>query len=192
MILEAKNVSYYYKSQRDKLILDHVSYGFECGKLYAILGPSGSGKTTLCNLIARFWDVESGTVLVGGQNVKDYTLEDLMDQISMVFQKVYLFADTVENNIKFGCPNATHEEVVAADNPPGDLRECCVAHGIFNIFSERFFVHPDACGNQDFLSGGNFVRINAEPSEKPEVLDIDAAAGELQFFKRHDALSLSV
>ena len=85
-----------------------------------------------------------------------------------------------------------NEEVVAADNPPGDLRECCVAHGIFNIFSERFFVHPDACGNQDFLSGGNFVRINAEPSEKPEVLDIDAAAGELQFFKRHDALSLSV
>ena len=74
------------------------------------MGPSGSGKTTLCNLIARFWDVESGAVLVGGQNVKDYTLEGLMDQISMVFQKVYLFADTVENNIKFGCPNATHEE----------------------------------------------------------------------------------
>ena len=64
--------------------------------------------------------MESGTVLVGGQNVKDYTLEDLMDQISMVFQKVYLFADTVENNIKFGCPNATHEEVVAAAK-----KACC-------------------------------------------------------------------
>ena len=84
------------------------------------MGPSGSGKTTLCNLIARFWDVESGAVLVGGQNVKDYTLEGLMDQISMVFQKVYLFADTVENNIKFGCPNATHEEVVAAAK-----KACC-------------------------------------------------------------------
>ena len=91
-------------------ILRDVSFAIPDRTTTAIVGPSGSGKTTLCNLIARFWDVESGTVLVGGQNVKDYTLEDLMDQISMVFQKVYLFADTVENNIKFGCPNATHEE----------------------------------------------------------------------------------
>ena len=85
-------------------ILRDVSFAIPDRTTTAIVGPSGSGKTTLCNLIARFWDVESGTVLVGGQNVKDYTLEDLMDQISMVFQKVYLFADTVENNIKFGCP----------------------------------------------------------------------------------------
>ena len=85
-----------------------------------------------------------------------------------------------------------NEEVVAADNPPGDLRKRCVAHGVLNIFSERFFVHPDARGNQDFLSGGNFMRINTEPREKPEVLDIDPPAGELQFFKCHDALSSSV
>lgn len=80
----------------------------------AIIGPSGSGKTTFCNLIARFWDVDGGSVKIGGRDVREYTMESLMDQISVVFQNVYLFADTVENNIKFGCPNATREQVEAA------------------------------------------------------------------------------
>ena len=80
----------------------------------AIVGPSGSGKTTMCNLIARFWDVNQGSIRIDGKDVREYTLESLMDQISMVFQNVYLFADTIENNIKFGKPDATHEEVVAA------------------------------------------------------------------------------
>lgn len=74
----------------------------------AIIGPSGSGKTTLCNLIARFWDVDRGSIKIGGIDIRDYTLEALMDQLSVVFQTVYLFADTVENNIKFGKPNTTH------------------------------------------------------------------------------------
>lgn len=86
----------------------------------AVIGPSGSGKTTLCNLIARFWDVDSGSVRIGGRDVREYTLESLMDQISMVFQNVYLFADTIENNIKFGRPEATHEEVAAAAK-----KACC-------------------------------------------------------------------
>lgn len=86
----------------------------------AVIGPSGSGKTTLCNLIARFWDVDSGSVKIGGEDVREYTLESLMEQISMVFQNVYLFADTIENNIKFGKPDATHEEVVAAAR-----KACC-------------------------------------------------------------------
>ncbi len=86
----------------------------------AIIGPSGSGKTTLCNLIARFWDVDRGSIKIGGIDIRDYTLEALMDQLSVVFQTVYLFADTVENNIKFGKPNATHEEVVAAAR-----KACC-------------------------------------------------------------------
>lgn len=86
----------------------------------AVIGPSGSGKTTLCNLIARFWDVDSGSVKIGGRDVREYTLEALMDQISMVFQNVYLFADTIENNIKFGRPDATHAEVVAAAK-----KACC-------------------------------------------------------------------
>lgn len=80
----------------------------------AVIGPSGSGKTNFCNLIARFWDTDSGSVKIGGYDVKDYTLESLMEQISVVFQNVYLFSDTIENNIKFGKPEATHDEVVAA------------------------------------------------------------------------------
>ena len=86
----------------------------------AVIGPSGSGKTTFCNLVARFWDVDSGKVTIGGHDVREYTLESLMDQMSMVFQNVYLFADTIENNIKFGCPDATHEQVVEAAK-----KACC-------------------------------------------------------------------
>ena len=78
------------------------------------MGPSGSGKTTLTSLMARFWDVDSGAVKLGGIDVKDYALDSLMRNFSMVFQRVYLFNDSIENNIKFGKPDATHEEVVAA------------------------------------------------------------------------------
>lgn len=83
-------------------------------KTTAIVGPSGSGKTTLCNLMARFWDVSGGTVSVGGADVKEYRYDDLLSQFSMVFQNVYLFDDTIANNIKFGKPEATMEEVIEA------------------------------------------------------------------------------
>ncbi|WP_442891518.1 ABC transporter ATP-binding protein [Candidatus Merdisoma sp. JLR.KK011] len=79
-----------------------------------VIGLSGSSKTTLCNLIARFWDVNSGSVKIDGEDVREYTLESLMEQIGMVFQNVYLFADTIENNIKFDRPQATHAGVVEA------------------------------------------------------------------------------
>ncbi len=113
--------------EKHDIVFDHVSFSYEKKPILhdisvtlpdktttAIIGPSGSGKTTFCNLIARFWDTDSGSVRIGGYDVKDYTLGSLMDQISVVFQNVYLFADTIENNIKFGRPDATHEEVVAA------------------------------------------------------------------------------
>lgn len=103
-----------------KPILKDVSITIPDKTTTAIVGPSGSGKTTLCNLIARFWEVDGGVVRIGGIEVKDYTLESLMDQVSMVFQKVYLFADTIENNIKFGRPEATHEQVVEAAK-----KACC-------------------------------------------------------------------
>ncbi len=113
--------------EKHDIVFDHVNFSYEQKPILhdisvtlpdktttAVIGPSGSGKTTFCNLIARFWDTDSGSVKIGGYDVKDYTLESLMDQISVVFQNVYLFADTIENNIKFGRPEATHEEVVAA------------------------------------------------------------------------------
>ena len=101
-------------SYGDRKILNHVSLSIPAGSTTAVVGPSGGGKTTLCNLIARFWDVQSGVIQVGGYNVKDYKLDSLMKNISMVFQNVYLFNDTIENNIKFGKPDATHEQVVEA------------------------------------------------------------------------------
>lgn len=101
-------------SYGERKVIDHVSVKIPQGTTTAIVGPSGSGKTTLVNLIARFWDVDSGSICIGGIDVKEYKLDSLMKNISMVFQNVYLFHDTIENNIKFGSPDATHEEVVAA------------------------------------------------------------------------------
>lgn len=113
--------------EKHDIVFDHVNFSYEQKPILrdisvtlpdktttAVIGPSGSGKTTFCNLIARFWDTDSGSVKIGGYDVKDYTLESLMEQISVVFQNVYLFSDTIENNIKFGKPEATHDEVVAA------------------------------------------------------------------------------
>ena len=107
-------------SYADRKILDHVSFTIPAGTTTAIVGPSGSGKTTMCNLIARFWDVDAGRITVGGKDVRDFKLNSLMKNISMVFQNVYLFADSIENNIKFGCPDATHEQVIEATK-----KACC-------------------------------------------------------------------
>ena len=101
-------------------ILDHVSLSIPEKTVTAIVGPSGAGKSTLCNLIARFWDVDDGKITIGGIEVRDYTLDSLLTNISEVFQKVYLFADTIENNIKFGNPAASHNEVVKAAQ-----KACC-------------------------------------------------------------------
>ncbi|HEQ1131175.1 TPA: ABC transporter ATP-binding protein [Streptococcus pyogenes] len=109
--IEFKDVSFSY-DQRP--ILKNVSCAIKENTMTAIVGPSGSGKTTFCNLIARFWDVDSGQISIGGKNIKDYTIENLMDNISMVFQNVYLFEDTIENNIKFGKQDATKYEIIEA------------------------------------------------------------------------------
>ncbi len=109
--IEFKDVSFSY-DQRP--ILKNVSCAIKENTMTAIVGPSGSGKTTFCNLIARFWDVDSGLISIGGKNIKDYTIENLMNNISMVFQNVYLFEDTIENNIKFGKQDATKDEIIEA------------------------------------------------------------------------------
>ena len=100
-------------SYGERKIIQDVSFTVPEGTTTAIVRPSGSGKTTLTSLMARFWDVDSGSVKLGGIDVKDYALDSLMSNFSMVFQAVYLFNDSIENNIKFGKPDATHEEVVA-------------------------------------------------------------------------------
>ncbi len=97
-----------------KEILHDVSLTVPEKSTVAIVGPSGSGKTTLCYLMARFWDVQGGAVLLGGRNVMDYSYDSLIKNFSFVFQSTYLFSDTIANNIRFGRPNASLEEVMAA------------------------------------------------------------------------------
>lgn len=92
----------------------NVSFTAEKNTMTALVGPSGGGKTTLANLLARFWDIKSGSIKVRGVDIRDVPLSELMDKISMVFQRVYLFQDTVYNNIAMGRPTATKEEVEEA------------------------------------------------------------------------------
>lgn len=104
----------------DKEILHGVNMELKAGTVNAIVGSSGSGKSTIAKLIASLWDVDSGEVTLGGVNVKEYSMNSLMNNFAFVFQSVYLFADTIENNIKFGRQDASHEEVVEAAK-----KACC-------------------------------------------------------------------
>jgi len=109
--IEIKHVNFSYDGKK---VLEDINCLIKEKKMTAIVGPSGSGKTSICNLIARFWDVDEGQIIIGNKNIKNYTINDLMSNISMVFQKVYLFEDTIENNIKFGQPDVNLEAVIAA------------------------------------------------------------------------------
>ena len=114
-------------SESEDIALSHVDFSYDSKPILrdvslkipekttvAIVGPSGSGKTTLCNLMARFWDVQSGSVTLGGHDVREYSYDSLIKNFSFVFQRTYLFSDTIANNIRFGKPNASMDEVKAA------------------------------------------------------------------------------
>lgn len=152
------------KPQNCDIKLDHISFSYDKRKIIddvsllipektttAIVGPSGGGKSTLCNLIARFWDVDEGKVTLGGVNVKDYSMNSLMNNFSFVFQTVYLFADTIENNIKFGRQDATHEEVIAAAK-----KACC--HDFISQLPNGYDTVIGEGGSS--LSGGQKQRIS--------------------------------
>lgn len=146
--IEFKDVSFSYDTRK---IIDHMNLTIKENTTVAIVGPSGGGKSTLCNLIARFWDVDEGEVLLGGYNVKDYTGESLLKNISMVFQNVYLFKDTIKNNIKFGRPEATMEEVIDAAK-----KACC--HEFIMALPEGYETVIGEGGGS--LSGGEKQRIS--------------------------------
>ena len=109
--IHLEHVGFAYESRR---IIDDVTLDIKENTTTAIVGPSGGGKTTITSLIARFWDVQEGQVTLGGRNVKDYSFDSLMENFSFVFQRVYLFEDTIANNIRFGRPEASMEEVITA------------------------------------------------------------------------------
>ena len=110
-LVEYSDVSFGYTG---KNVLNHISFSMKKGEMTALVGPSGSGKSTIGSLLARFWDIREGTIKLNGKDIKNISLGSLMDQISMVFQRVYLFKDTIYNNIAMGRPDATREEVVEA------------------------------------------------------------------------------
>ncbi len=107
----SKNVDFSYQ---EKATLRNINLTIPQNKMTAIVGPSGSGKTTLTSLIARFWDVQKGKITIGGVDIKDMKYSTLLSLISVVFQDVYLFQDTVYNNIKFGNEGATKAQVIEA------------------------------------------------------------------------------
>ena len=146
--IQFSQVDFSYGEQK---ILDQINLFIPEKTTTAIVGPSGSGKTTLCNLIPRFWDVDSGSIKVGGRDVRDYKLDSLMKHISMVFQNVYLFQDTVENNIRFGKPDASREEVIAA------AKAACCHDFILSLPDGYDTVIGEGGGT---LSGGEKQRIS--------------------------------
>lgn len=146
--ITVSNISFAYE---EKEILHNVSFSVPQGTSCAIVGPSGSGKTTLCSLIARFWDVKDGEILLGGVNVKDYTCDSLLKNFSIVFQRVYLFEDTIENNILFGKPKATKEEMISAAK-----KACC--HDFISALPDGYQTRIGEGGAT--LSGGEKQRIS--------------------------------
>ena len=109
--IELRDVSFSYGNKK---IIDRVSLTIPEKTTTALVGPSGSGKTTLCNLIARFWDVDQGSISLDGHDARDYSYDSLIRNFSFVFQSIYLFKDTIANNIRFGKPEASQEEVIEA------------------------------------------------------------------------------
>lgn len=146
--IEFEHVSFSYGDHR---VINDVNFKIGANTSTAIIGPSGSGKSTLCNLLLRFYDVDEGTIRIGGVDIRDMTLSTLMSHISAVFQKVYLFNDTIENNILYGKPDASKEEVIEAAK-----QACC--HDFIMSLPEGYQTMVNEKGNN--LSGGEKQRIS--------------------------------
>mgnify|MGYP002687977851 FL=1 len=110
--IDFDHVSFQY-TENEKVI-DDVNLHIKAGEKIALVGPSGSGKTTLCSLLSRFYDVTNGSIRIDGQNIKDVTLKSLRSNIGLVQQDVYLFTGTIEQNIAYGRPDASHKDIVEA------------------------------------------------------------------------------
>jgi ATP-binding cassette subfamily B protein IrtB len=146
--IQFQDVSFGYGSQK---VLNRISFEMPQGSTTAIVGPSGSGKTTVCSLLARFYDVKQGCISIGNTDIREMTCDSLLTNISMVFQNVYLFHDTVLNNIRFGRPSATMEEVVEAAK-----KACC--HDFIDKLPQGYHTVVGEGGSS--LSGGEKQRIS--------------------------------
>ena len=147
-LIQANDISFAYDKKK---IIDGVSLSIPEGSRTAIVGPSGGGKTTLCHLLARFWDVDGGDVTLRGKNVRDYSMDELMNNFSFVFQNVYLFHDTIANNIRFGQPDAPMSRVIEAAK-----KACC--HDFITQLPNGYDTVIGEAGAS--LSGGERQRIS--------------------------------
>lgn len=164
-----ENVSFGYSK---KTVLNNISITFNEKTITALVGPSGSGKSTIIKLIARFWDINSGKITLGEIPIKEMPVDELLDNISMVFQDVYLFHDTIENNIKMGRSDATHEEVIESAKKVG-------CHEFIMSLQEGYDTMVGEGGST--LSGGEKQRISIARAllKDAEIILLDEATASL-------------
>ncbi|APH18592.1 ABC transporter ATP-binding protein [Clostridium botulinum] len=186
--IEFKNVSFKYKEGENTI--NNLSFKAEEGTMTALVGPSGSGKTTITSLIARFWDINSGAIKIGGKDIKDINPDSLLKHISMVFQDVYLLNDTIYNNIKLGNERATKDDVIKA----AKIANC---HEFIEKLEDKYDTIVGEGGST--LSGGEKQRISiarAIIKDAPIVLLDEATASldadnELEIRKAIKKLTLN-
>jgi ATP-binding cassette subfamily B protein len=169
--IQFDNVSFRY-SDNNHNVLSNIDLRVKAGENVALVGPSGSGKTTLCNLIPRFYDVTSGRILIDGYDIKDVTIRSLRSQIGIVQQDVYLFSGSVYENILYGKPEATKEEVLKAAQLAG-------AHHFIRELSDGYDTYVGERGVK--LSGGQKQRISIARVflKNPPILILDEATSAL-------------
>jgi subfamily B ATP-binding cassette protein MsbA len=168
--IEFKNIGFYY--DKDNVILKNFNLTIPKGKTVALVGQSGSGKTTIANLLARFYDISEGEILVDGVKIKDLKLDDYRNLLGMVTQESVLFNDSVFNNILMGKPNATEEEVMAA-------AKIANAHEFIENLPEKYYTNIGDDGNK--LSGGQKQRVSIARAvlKNPPIMILDEATSAL-------------
>lgn len=166
-----EDVSFHY-SDDDTPVLSHVSFEIPAGKSIALVGPSGSGKTTICSLLPRFYDVTEGRVTIDGNDVRKLTLESLRSQIGLVSQDVYLFGGSIKDNIAYGKPDATMDEIV-------DAAKKANIHDFIMELPDKYDTFVGERGTR--LSGGQKQRISIARVflKNPPVLILDEATSAL-------------
>lgn len=166
-----EDVSFHY-SDDDTPVLSHVSFDIPAGKSIALVGPSGSGKTTICSLLPRFYDVTEGRVTIDGNDVRKLTLESLRSQIGLVSQDVYLFGGSIKDNIAYGKPDATMDEIV-------DAAKKANIHDFIMELPDKYDTFVGERGTR--LSGGQKQRISIARVflKNPPVLILDEATSAL-------------
>ncbi|MBQ2213131.1 MAG: ABC transporter ATP-binding protein, partial [Erysipelotrichaceae bacterium] len=164
--VEFRNVSFKYTADAHKYALENINLTIKSGEMVGIIGSTGSSKTTLVQLLPRLYDVTEGEVLVGGHDVREYRLDNLRKSVSMVLQKNVLFSGTIEENLKWGDQNATHEEVVEA-------ARCAQAHDFITSFPKGYETDLGQGGVN--VSGGQKQRLCIARAllKKPDIIIMD-------------------